>query len=259
MSEPAETWQLDTHCIGRAVQIFDTIPSTSDLAWQLAADPASDGLAILAREQTAGRGTQGRRWQCPPGAGVLLSVILFPPPELRRAVILTALSAVAVCETIRTAANLQARIKWPNDVLLAGKKVCGILTESKLVAGRFVTVCGIGLNVNQPPEAFDADGLLQGTALGIAARRAFDTPTIAQQLLHQLDAEYHRLRAGDVATLESVWKWRIGLLGREVVAECADGDHHGRLREVGWHGVELESAGAVRCLQPEFVKHLTPR
>ena len=251
-----EAWQLDTRLVGRRVEVHDCIPSTSDRAWELAADPASDGLAVLAHEQTAGRGTQGRRWQCPPGAGVLLSVILFPPPELRRAVILTALGAVAVCETIRTTANLQARIKWPNDVLFGGKKVCGILTESKIVGGRFATVCGIGINVNQPLEAFTGPGLDQGTSLSIAAGRAFDTPRIARQLLHHLDDEYQRLLTGDLATLESVWKWRIGLLGRDVVAECSDGDRHGRLLELGWDGVELEAADGVIRLRPEVVKHL---
>jgi len=257
MTTPAEVWQLDTQRLGRRVQVHASISSTNDLAWQLAADPASDGLAILAHEQTAGRGTQGRRWQCPAGAGVLLSVILAPPPALRRAVILTAVGAVAVCETIRTQANLQARIKWPNDVLLGGKKVCGILTESRLIAGRFVTVCGIGLNVNQPPAAFAAPELAQGTALAIAAGRAFETTALARQLLRHLDDEYQRLLAGDLATLESCWKWRLGLLGRAVVATCAAGDHRGRLREVGWQGVEIETGGEVLCLRPELVKHLS--
>src|SRR5438046_7649419 len=139
--EPIERWQLDTCRLGRQVLIFDEVDSTNSRAAALAADPANDGLVILAWAQSAGRGQHGRSWQCPAGDGVLLSVLLFPPPPLRRPALLTAWAAVSVCETVREAAGLQARIKWPNDVLVQGRKVCGILIEQ----GRG-TVAGIGLN-----------------------------------------------------------------------------------------------------------------
>src|SRR5206468_7692987 len=86
---------------------------------------------VLAREQTAGRGQHGRAWQAPAGSSVLLSVLLCPPPALRRPALLTAWAAVSVCETILQLTGLQAKIKWPNDVLIRGRKVCGILIESK--------------------------------------------------------------------------------------------------------------------------------
>ena len=85
-------------------------------------------------EQTAGRGQYGRVWTAPAGSSVLLSVLLFPPPALRRPTLLTAWAAVSVCETIQELANLSATIKWPNDVLINGRKVCGILIEQRTVA-----------------------------------------------------------------------------------------------------------------------------
>src|SRR6516225_4772837 len=128
---PREEWNLPSQHIGRRVQVFDQLDSTSTRAAQLADDPHHHGTVILAGEQTAGRGQHGRGWQAPPGRAVLMSVLLFPPPSLRRPALLTAWAAVSVCETIREATSLQAKIKWPNDVLLQGRKVCGILIESK--------------------------------------------------------------------------------------------------------------------------------
>src|SRR5580704_4589993 len=149
-----DEWRLPTKHLARRVLVYDRLDSTNSHAASLADDPANDGVAVLARAQSAGRGQHGRTWQCPEGMGILLSLLLFPPAELRRPVVLAAWAANAVCETIRRAINLEARIKWPNDVLIQGRKVCGILVEQ--ARG---TVVGIGLNVHQPPEVFEAAGL----------------------------------------------------------------------------------------------------
>jgi BirA family biotin operon repressor/biotin-[acetyl-CoA-carboxylase] ligase len=184
----------------------------------------------------------------------LLSLLLFPPPALRRPALLTAWAAVSVCETIRRATGLQARIKWPNDVLLRGRKVCGILIEQ----GRGV-VAGVGLNLNQSEEDFRQMELPQAASLACFTGAKHDRDEVARLLLGQLDEEYNRLLQGDLATLEACWKWRIGLLGRKVQVECADGIHRGRLREIGWAGLELEQAReALLRIPPEWVRHLVP-
>ena len=140
---PREEWQLQTQRLGRRVLVYDCLESTNTLAATLADDRANDGVVILAEEQRAGRGQQGRSWHCPAGAGVLVSVLLFPPTALRRPALLTAWAAVSVCETIRLGTGVQARIKWPNDVLLRGRKVCGILIEQSSTPG--------GVNSSFPP------------------------------------------------------------------------------------------------------------
>src|SRR5439155_7970824 len=118
------------------------------LALALADDVSNDGLILLAQEQKSGRGQQGRTWIAPPGSSVLLSVLVFPPAWLRRPAMLTAWAAVSVCETVREVAGLEATIKWPNDVLVLGRKVCGILIEQRSSAAGTppATVAGIGLN-----------------------------------------------------------------------------------------------------------------
>jgi BirA family biotin operon repressor/biotin-[acetyl-CoA-carboxylase] ligase len=251
MTVPREEWPLDTRRLGRRVLVFDTLDSTNTFAARLAAEGATEGVAILAREQTAGRGQHGRTWLAARDDSVLLSVLLDPPPALRRPAVLTAWAAVAVCELVREITGIPARIKWPNDVLLHGRKVCGILIEQ----GR-MTVAGIGLNVQQSAERFAAAGLPEATAL---AQFAAPPPTaeVARRLLRWLDQEYDALCEGHIATLEACWKWHLGLLGKEVVAECIDGDYRGRLRELTFGGAILERSGTgPLVLRPERILHL---
>ncbi|MFL5341712.1 MAG: biotin--[acetyl-CoA-carboxylase] ligase [Gemmataceae bacterium] len=247
-------WELPRQHIGRCVYHFARLPSTNDFAAGLAADPSNAGVVVLADEQTSGRGQYGRRWLAPPGSSILISVLLFPPPVLRRPAILTAWAAVAVCETILQATGHQAKIKWPNDVLLHGHKVCGVLIEQ----GQAV-VAGIGLNVNQSAADFDAAGLPQAGSLAAATGQTFETRELARLLIEQLDREYDLLLSGETTTLEACWKWRLGLLGRDVIAEDVDGHRfRGRLREVSFAGLDVErDDGSTLRLAPERVRSLT--
>jgi BirA family transcriptional regulator, biotin operon repressor / biotin---[acetyl-CoA-carboxylase] ligase len=277
----SRTWHLDTHHIGRRVLIYDVTDSTNDRAAELAGDSANAGTVVVAHTQTAGRGQHGRTWQSPPSSSILLSVLLFPPPALRRPALLTAWAAVCVGETILRATGLQARIKWPNDLLLSGKKVCGILIESKVLSEvpssefrvpssvdltrnselgtrNSPVVVGIGLNVNQSPAEFERMRLPDATSLKAGTGVSLERSSILQMLIEILDAEYDRLLQGDTTTLEACWKWRVGLLGKRVTAECADGTEvQGRLREMAFASVELEQIdGSVRTLLPEAIRHL---
>jgi BirA family biotin operon repressor/biotin-[acetyl-CoA-carboxylase] ligase len=252
MTQPRENWNLDTRHLGRRTLVFAQLDSTNNYAASLADDQANDGVAVLADEQTAGRGQHGRTWTAAPQASVLLSLLLFPPPQLRRPAILTAWAAVSVCEAVRRVVGLQAKIKWPNDVLLKGRKVCGILIER----GRG-TVVGIGLNVRQTADDFAAAELPNATSLGQHTIVALDTHDVARTLLDVLDEEYARLCDGDLATLEACWKWHLGLLGKDVCAECLDGEVRGRLLEVAFTGFVLRQTGDECVLLPERILHLS--
>ena len=191
-----------------------------------------------------------------------MSALLFPPPELRRPAMLTAWAAVAVCKTIQQLTDRSARIKWPNDVLLGGRKVCGILLETRTgergTGNKELTVvAGIGLNVNQTAEHLT--DLPEATSLGLAVGKRFDHREVARALIRQMDEDYQQMRQGDTATLEAAWQGRLGLWGKPVIAECIDGSHRGQLREVAWTGLELHTAdGQMRRLLPEKVRHLYP-
>ena len=253
--EPIETWQLDTERIGQRVLVYEALESTNTTAARLAAGPDSiDGLALVAQYQSAGRGQYGRVWQSRPGSSLLLSLVLQPPRELCRPVILTAMAAVAVAEAVYALTSTQARLKWPNDLLVHGKKVCGLLIEQHAST----VVLGIGLNLLQRAEEFEAAGLPGATSLAMIGEREIAVRTAAEAVLGRLDREYARLLAGERIALEADWKWRIGLLGRQVEVEMMDGAVvEGRLHEMGFDGLELEVAdGLFRVIVPETVAHL---
>jgi BirA family biotin operon repressor/biotin-[acetyl-CoA-carboxylase] ligase len=253
---PRDTWRLDTRRLGRCVLVYRRLDSTNSRAAELAAT-ADEGLAVLADEQTAGRGQHGRSWQAAPRSSVLLSLLAFPPASLRRPAILTAWAAVSVCETVRRLTGTQPRIKWPNDVLLRKKKVCGILIEQAQLGARLATVVGIGLNVQQSPEEFARAGLPLATSLRQHRDQPIDTDDVARALLVHLDEEYDRLHEGDRTTLQACWSWHLGLLGKDVVAECSGGRYHGWLVEVGFDRVVLDRPGrGPLVLAPEVILHL---
>jgi len=244
-------WELPHTHIGRRVYHFAQLPSTSDFAASLAADSENAGVVILADEQTSGRGQYGRRWVSPPGSSVLMSVLLFPPAELRRPAILTAWAANSVCETIFQITGQQGNIKWPNDVLLQGRKVSGVLIEQ----GRAV-VAGIGLNVNQRAAEFAAADLPLAGSLAAASGRSFDMQEVARLLIESLDCEFGRLITGDLATLEAGWQSRLRLLGHNVAIEDMEGRRHrGQLLECSFAGLELQREDGVRLrFVPERVR-----
>lgn len=129
---------------------IDSVSSTNDVARELAAAGASEGLCVIAREQTAGRGRQGRSWSSPPDEGLYLSLILRPEVNASQSAMITLAAAVAVAETLRLDFQADADIKWPNDVLVRGRKICGILVEAAIEGNRLqYAVMGIGVNIAQ--------------------------------------------------------------------------------------------------------------
>src|SRR5262249_21998579 len=141
-----------TRRLGRTVTVFHEADSTNSRAAAMADRPDADGLAFLADRQSAGRGQYGRRWVAPARSSVLLSLLLRPPPGVARPVVLTAWAAVSVCEVVQRLTGEVPRIKWPNDVLVRGKKVCGILIEQVARGDQTASIVGIGLNVTQSSE-----------------------------------------------------------------------------------------------------------
>jgi len=168
---------------------FDTVSSTNDLARELAVSGASEGTCIVAREQTAGRGRQGRSWSSPEGEGLYLSLILRPTIKASGSAVLTLASAIAVAEVLRQTFDVSVDIKWPNDVLASGRKICGILIESAVEGDDIqFAIAGIGINVAQrsfPGELHDT-----ATSLLLETNKAFTTEEVLDPLLDRLERWY---------------------------------------------------------------------
>ena len=174
---------------GTTIHRLDRVSSTNDVARELAAAGASEGTCVLAREQTAGRGRQGRSWSSPPGEGLYLSLILRPEIKSADSAILTLAAAVAVAETLKLDFEVAADIKWPNDVLASGRKMCGILIESAVEGDRLqYAVMGIGVNLAE--RNFPAEIAGGATSLVLEAGRLIAPEDFMKPLLWRLERWY---------------------------------------------------------------------
>jgi len=158
--------------LGRPVIFFDRVGSTNDVASRRAAAGEAEGLLVVADEQTAGRGRMGRSWRSPKGAGLLFSLLLRPPIPATRAAQLTMCLGLGAVEGIEGVTGLSPALKWPNDLLLDGRKLGGMLTDLR-TAGFQVqyAVLGLGLNVNAVPSDLAAVSISLSAVLGRAVDR----------------------------------------------------------------------------------------
>ncbi|WP_435007201.1 biotin--[acetyl-CoA-carboxylase] ligase [Tundrisphaera lichenicola] len=221
-------WNIGTRVIGRRIAVWNRVGSTNDLAARASTSRANEGLAILAEEQTSGRGSRGRVWSAPAGSSILMSILLFPRRPLDDPGWLTALGAVAVSEVLSEEFDLDARIKWPNDVRVGEAKVSGILVER--ASG---TVLGIGLNVNTVAEAFPEELRDSATSLRRLLCRPVDRSELARSILKRLDRHYTRAIDDGPEALGIAYGLRSEHSGRRVEVWTKDGAIVGRLETIG--------------------------
>ena len=215
-----------TEHVGRELRCFDEIDSTNNYAKQLAAAGGTDGAVVVANCQTAGRGRMARSFQSPRDKGIYLTALLRPelPPE--RLMVVTAMAGVAVCEAVEQVCGVRPKLKWPNDPVLEGRKLCGILTELSLEAetGRLQSlVLGIGLNVLQTPEDFSPEIREVATSLAQALGRPVSRPALAAAEIQALDRLYAALLAGDLAPYLAACRRDCVNLGKTVQLIAPDG------------------------------------
>ncbi len=236
--------RLHVRVVGRKVVCTDSCGSTNDLAWKAALEGAADGTAFFAEEQTAGRGRLGRTWLAERGKAVLCSVVLRPEIESERVPLVTAMGALAAADAV----GAEARIRFPNDVMLDGKKVAGILVEARFISTRpDLFIVGIGLNVSGHPPGVNAGSLGEG-----ASRVA-----VARALLEALDDWYGRL-GGSLRDYRKAWRDRSWILRKRVRVRENGRSVTGTVDDVDpVEGVVLRlESGHPRTFRGEHVEHL---
>ena len=198
--------------VGRRLEYHEKIDSTNDRARVLAASGEPEGTVVLAGEQTRGRGRAERSWHSPPGLGLYLSVILRPAAPAARAPLLGLMASVA------SASALRADIKWPNDLLIGGKKVAGILTEARSTEnGIRDVVIGIGVNVNQQQGDFPPEIAASATSLRLARGATVERTAVALEIITALGRWYNLWStAGDGRVLEEFRILATDLTGQRV-------------------------------------------
>lgn len=239
---------------------FDSIGSTNTEALEQARRGAAEGLCVVAGEQTAGRGRHGRVWQSPPGAGLYFSIVLRPRFEPGRIPVLTLMSAVAVCETLREISGLSTDIKWVNDILAGEKKICGILAETAETAAGTAVVVGIGINLRT--TGLDPEIAMRATSVETETGRAPDFDETVRALTKYLTYFYGILSEDDGAgRILGEWAGRSSYfrgkavrvdLGTGTVTGTTDGlEPNGALRVRTVEGVRIIQAGDVERLRAE--------
>lgn len=224
--------------LGSTILRFDSVASTNDVAREMAASDAPEGTCVVAREQTAGRGRQGRTWASPPGEGLYVSVILRPTIRAAESPVLTLAAAVAVAETLKLDFEVTADIKWPNDVMASGRKICGILVESAIERDRLqYAVMGIGLNVAQ--REFPDEISAVATSLLIETGRSVTQDDVLNRLLERL-RRWYEIAVTEPSTVLARWEELSSFArGCAVRVESSDWSIEGVTRG-------LASTGALR-------------
>jgi BirA family biotin operon repressor/biotin-[acetyl-CoA-carboxylase] ligase len=176
---------LKTRRIGRKIVVYSSTASTNDIAAQFAKNKANDGLIVLAEQQTSGRGRGGNKWVAGKGDSVLCSILLTDCSL--GAELLSLTIAVAVAEAIGKCVKAEAKIKWPNDIILSGKKVAGILVESKKLGRHRACIVGIGINCHQRKDDFLPDLQKTATSVDIETGSKIDRISLIRRLLTSIE------------------------------------------------------------------------
>jgi len=192
---------LKTSRIGRKILVFNSTSSTNDIAAEYAKSDANDGLVVFAEEQSAGRGRAGAKWHGNHAESILCSIVLADCNMGAELLCLTC--AVAVAEAIGKTGSTQAKIKWPNDIMLNSKKVAGILIEKCEIVSGYVV--GIGINCHQKKDSFPAELQSIATSLDIESQTVCDRIGLAKRLLTSID---HWLEVAINASQEVIDQWR---------------------------------------------------
>ncbi len=235
---PAEIERhLGTVRFGRRLETFETIDSTNLRASQLAREGAPEGTLVVAERQTAGRGRLGRSWVSPPRVNLYASFVLRPRLAPADAPQLALAAAVAVARALAPFAPGRVAIKWPNDCLLGGRKVAGILTEMDAEVDRVrAVVLGIGVNLNAPARAFPSALRATATSVLLATGTAVDRPRFVAALCSTLEDVYDRVVRDGFAALADEWESYSCLTGRRVTVDQAGRQSAGTVRGIDASG-----------------------
>ncbi|MDK2992468.1 MAG: BirA family transcriptional regulator [Clostridiales bacterium] len=234
---------LDTSLIGREIVHFLSIGSTNDKAKELANNGCREGLIVVAEEQTGGRGRLGRRWVSPQYRGIWMSVVLRPDIQPIEAQKLTLLSALAVSNAIEDCIELKVGIKWPNDLVISGKKICGILTEMSAEVDKVnYVIIGIGINANISVEDIPDELKDKATSLAIELGYNVDRKNLFRHISRNIDELYtYFINGNQWHDLMVEYREKCINVGRRAVISQGD---------VSWEGMvtDIDDDGALIVL-----------
>ncbi|MBQ7886715.1 MAG: biotin--[Clostridia bacterium] len=225
---------LETAWAGCEIVCFEEIDSTNKYARKIARENAKHGTLVIADKQTAGRGRRGRGWISPEGEGIFMSLIVRPDAPPAQAAKLSLTLALAVAGAIERETGLDARIKWPNDIVIGGRKVCGLLLEMDATAEKVESiVAGVGINVHQ--TAFDEEIARTASSLDLLSGRRVSRSAVVRAFLE----EFENAMALSHEAMMDAYRARSATIGRRVQVIGLDGTYTGTAQGITESGTLL--------------------
>ncbi|AKL97103.1 biotin--acetyl-CoA-carboxylase ligase BirA [Clostridium aceticum] len=245
---------LETEEIGQEILCFDSIDSTNNYCKKIAKD-AVHGTVVISEEQTVGRGRLGRNWSSPKGEGIWMSIVLKPSIPPTEGMKMTQIAAASVCKAIREITDVEAYIKWPNDIVVGGKKVCGILTE---MAGELhkidYLIVGMGINVNNQEFPEEFQGI--ATSLTIQKGKKIDRKTLILCILKTFEELYqHYICQGTLEKTLEIIRLYSAVLGKTIRIIKGEEEIKGKVLEINDEGllkVQLEDGRQEMLISGEI-------
>lgn len=232
--------------IGKAIRYVDKTPSTQLLAHEWADDGAEHGSLVIADEQTGGKGRMGRMWHSPPGSGIWMSFVLNPHIPLIHAAHLTLLLSVAITRALKKSTGVEVGIKWPNDLLVAGRKVCGVLTEVRAEADQIhYCVAGIGINVHE--YAMPQELRKIAISLSEVAKRPLHRAEIVATCCMEIEQLLQLYWAKGFSPVKTLWETHACILNQQVTVHSPSGMNTGV-------AIGLDDSGALRLQSDGDIK-----
>jgi BirA family biotin operon repressor/biotin-[acetyl-CoA-carboxylase] ligase len=216
-SQEDQRWiqsQLRAERIGHEILIHDSVDSTNDIAKRLVGESSKEGIVILADSQTQGKGRLGRTWYSEENVGIYLSTILKPALPLEEIAQITLVAGVALVQAINEFSQTRAFLKWPNDILLNGKKVAGILTENYQEADLSGVILGIGINVNHARFPVPLQHI--ATSMAMEDGEIFERLPLITFFLNHLDQEYQSFLNEGISSTVVQWNLNSDMFGKHI-------------------------------------------
>jgi len=238
--------------IGRHIICFKETDSTNEVAFKLAEEGAEEGTVVVAEAQRRGKGRLGRRWESPAGVNLYCSIVLRPPILPIKAAQLTFLSTVAVARAIAATSSLNAFIKWPNDLLINGRKVAGLLNEMSAETEKVnFVVLGIGVNINMHRDQFPTELRHPATSLFLEGGGPVSRLAFTRALLEALDELYETYLHHGYGPVREEWLARCNFLGRQVRISFQEKELGGTAE-----GIDADGALLVRLVDGKIERVL---
>ncbi len=234
--------------LGQRILRYHTVTSTNDIAWQHRAH----GLVVIADEQTAGRGQRGNRWHAPTGSSLMLSMLMHHDADLTGKIPLTIWAALGICRFITEYTGLVPMLKWPNDVLVKGKKVCGVLVEQR----KDWSVVGVGFNLNVPTAAFKNENLIHAGSLHQFTTEPVERNAVLHRLLEVWDESWNEWSQGLMGNLMEQWKASAQLVGQQPQVTLSNETFEGTVLLMDITGIEMETPQGIRRIPWEAITRI---